>query len=155
APLYMTSGGVIGVTLLGVLFLFLASLPLWQTDFWMHLKYGTWIVQERKLPDHEPFCEFTHKQMKMFDAMWLSQVVYPGLFRAGELIAGGDAQRRLEGGVELVRLAHALVAVLMVAFCALAYRRVSDSVPWAIIGAVLLVPLMLGPLTVQRPQVFA
>lgn len=155
APLYMTTGGVIGVTLLGVLFIFLCTIPLWHTDFWAHLKYGEWIVANRTLPDHEPLCQFTDKQVPMFDAMWLTQVGYLGLFRAGETVAGGDAQRRFEGGVEFVRLAHVLASVMTVAFLALAYRRISDSVPWAIGGACLVVLLLLSPLAVQRPQGFA
>jgi hypothetical protein len=155
APLYMTAGGVIGVVLLGVLFLYLCVVPLWHTDFWGHLKYGEWIVTHRTLPTHEPLSQFTDQQTPMFDAMWLSQVGYYGLFRAGEAIAGGDAQRRLEGGVELVRLTHVLASVLTVTFLALAYRRISDSVPWAILGVVIVLLLLLAPLTVQRPQGFA
>jgi hypothetical protein len=155
APLYMTSGGVIGVALLSVFFLYLCVVPLWHTDFWAHLKYGEWIVANRTLPDQEPLSPFTDKQTPMFDAMWLTQVGYYGLFRAGETIAGGDAQRQLEGGVELIRLTHVLVSLQTVIFLALAYRRISDSVPWAILGVFILLVLMLAPLTVQRPQSFA
>src|SRR5205823_12283994 len=116
--------------------------------FWAHLKYGEWIAAHGffPLPDHEPLCAFTDKQAEMFDAMWLSQVAYHGLFRAGGAVAGGDAQRRFEGGVEFVRIAPALASLATVALLALAYRRVSNSVPWAIGGAFLVLLPLLTPL---------
>lgn len=155
APLYMSTGGVIGVALLGVLFVFLSSTPLWHTDFWAHLKYGEWIVAHRELPKYEPLCQFTDKQMPMFDAMWLSQVGYHAVFRAGEAAAGGDARHRFEGGVELVRQVHVLAVVVALALLGLAYRRIGDSVPWAIGGVILAFIPMMAPLGVQRPQTLA
>ena len=156
APLYMTAGGLIGVAVLGLAFLLFSTFPLRHTDFWSHLKYGEWIAAHRTLPDREPLSPFTDKQTPMFDAMWLSQVGYHGLFRAGESLAGGGARRRFEGGVEVIRLTHVLAAVAALGFFGLAYRRVSDSVPWGVGGMVFLVlPIvgpMLGSFAVQRPQ---
>ena len=154
APYYLTAGGVTAAAVLGLTLFALALAPLWHTDFWVHLKYGEWIAANRSLPGVEPLSDFTDKQKPMFDAMWLTQVGYHALFRAGESLAAGDAQRRFEGGVELVRLAHLLAAIAVVGFVGLACRRVADSVPWATGAMLFLLAAMLSPLTVQRPQLF-
>lgn len=155
APLYLTTGGVVAVAVLGLASLLLSFGPLWHTDFWAHLRYGEWIAAERALPDREPLNPFTDKSRQMFDAQWLTQVGYHGLFRLGESLAGGDAGRRFEGGVELIRAAHLLAAVAFLGLIGLACRRASDSVPWATLGVLGTLALMLSPLAVQRPQTFA
>ena len=155
APLYLTPTGVLAAAVLGFALVVLAAAPLWHTDFWSHLAYGEWIAANRALPDREPLDPFTDKSDRMFDAMWLTQVGYHGLFRAGGALAGGDARRRFEGGVELVRLAHLLAAVAVIGFVGLACRRAADSVPWAACGMVFVFATMLSALTVQRPQLFA
>ncbi len=155
APFYLTTGGVLAVAVLALAFVVLSFAPLWHTDFWAHLQYGEWIVGHRALPDREPLCAFTDKNARMFDALWLTQVVYHQLFRAGESLAGGDPVRRFEGGVELIRLAHVLAAVATVGLIGLACRRAADSVPWAVLGMLIVLALMLSPLALQRPQTFA
>ncbi len=154
APYYFSTGGVVAVAVLGLAFFLFSSIPLWHTDFWAHLKYGEWIVANRALPDVEPLNPWTDQQKPMFDAMWLSQVGYHSVFRLGAAIAGGDAQRQLEGGVEAIRLIHLLAVIAALGLFGLAYRHISDSVPWGIIGMVLLVVLMRSAFSVQRPQTF-
>jgi hypothetical protein len=154
APLYLTSSGVLAVLLLALTFLLLAAVPLGQTDFWAHLKYGEWIVAHQALPTFEPLCPFTDHQTRMFDAMWLTQVVYHELFRLGQTSAGGDVRRQFEGGVEIERLVHAFTAVLALGLLGLAYRRQAGSVPWAIGGIVLVLVFLLSNLAIQRPQLF-
>jgi hypothetical protein len=155
APYYMTRGGLVAVGVLGLALFILSILPLWHTDFWVHLKYGEWIVANRALPDREPLSPFTDKQTRMFDAMWLSQVGYHGVFRAGQSIARGDEARRFAGGVEAIRVAHLFAAVAALGLFGLAYRRAADSVPWATGGMAIVLVLMLGTFAVQRPQTLA
>lgn len=155
APFYLTTSGVVAVAVLGVALVLLSLFPLSHTDFWAHLKYGEWITANRALPDREPLCEFTDKSTAMFDPLWLSQVGYDALFRAGAAAAGGDDRSRFDGGVEAVRLAHTGAAVAALGLFGLAIRRASGSVPWAAGGMVLILVLMLSPLAVQRPQAFA
>ncbi|MCS6864423.1 MAG: hypothetical protein RMJ56_01355 [Gemmataceae bacterium] len=154
APYYLTRGGILAAVVLGCAFFLLSLPPLWHTDFWVHLKYGQWIVEHRSLPQYEPLSPFTDKQRPMFDAMWLTQVGYYQLFRWGETLAGGDRAQRLAGGVELIRLLHTIVAVAAVGFVGLACRRVANSVLWASLAMLFLLVAMLTPLTVQRPQLF-
>lgn len=156
APYYLRSGWVVAVAVIGLLFFLFSIFPLWHTDFWAHLKYGEWVVANRELPKTEPLNPFTDKSKSMFDAMWLTQVVYYELFRAGESLAGGDdALRRFAGGVELIRLVHNFAVTAALAVLLLAYKRVSGSIAWAVGGVVLVVVFLLTPLQVQRPQTFA
>jgi len=152
---YFSTAGVVATVLLGVALYLLSAMPLLHTDFWSHLKYGEWIVSHRTLPTVEPLCPFTDKERPFFDAMWLSQVVYFGVFRGGEWLAGPPEMRRLEGGVEAIRLLHAAVGVVVLALFAWAVRQGSGSAAWGagavIYGLVMLLPL----LVVQRPQTLA
>ncbi len=154
APLYLTRGGILAAVILGLAFFLLSLPPLWHTDFWVHLKYGEWIVSHRSLPSYEPLSPFTDKTKPMFDAMWLTQVGYYQLFRWGEILAGGEAPQRLAGGVELIRIAHTLAAVVAIGLVGLACRRVSNSVLWANVAMLMVFLGMFTPLTVQRPQLF-
>lgn len=152
APFYLTPGGVAAAAVLGLALVLLAGVPLWHTDFWAHLAYGEHVAARGALPDREPLSPFTDKGERMFDAPWLTQLGYHALFRAGGALAGGDAVRRLEGGVELVRVAHLLVAVATLGFVGLACRRAAGSVPWAAGGMLVVAVAMASPLVVQRPQ---
>ncbi len=155
APFYMTTGGVVAVVVLGLAFILFSFAPLWHTDFWAHLKYGERIAADRAIPEHEPLCAFTDKQQRFFDSLWLSQVGYHALFRLGSAAAGGDARQQFEGGVEAIRLVHLFAAIAALALFGHAYRRVADSVPWGVVGMLLVLVLMLSLLTVQRPQTLA
>jgi hypothetical protein len=152
---YFSTAGVVATVLLGVALYLLSAMPLLHTDFWSHLKYGEWIVSHRTLPTVEPLCPFTDKERPFFDAMWLSQVIYCGVFRWGESLAGPPEMRRLEGGVEAIRLLHAAVGVIVLALFAWAVRQGSGSAAWGA-GAVTYGLVMLLPLlVVQRPQTLA
>ena len=152
---YFSSAGVIAAVLLGIALYLLSAMPLMHTDFWSHLKYGEWIVTHRRIPEVEPLCPFTDKERPFFDAMWLSQAVYYGVFRCGEWLAGPSELRRFEGGIEAIRLLHAGVGVIVLALFAWSIRQASGSAAWGAgavaYGMVMLLPLLI----VQRPQTLA
>jgi hypothetical protein len=154
APYYLQAGHVFAVVLLGAVFLFFTSLPLWHTDIWGHLDFGRWILQHRCLPDREPFCQFSDPQPESLHSCWLSQAVWYGLYHCGELLAGGDAVRQMEGGVEMLRVMHALLAVLRCGLFLAAFRRLTGSMPLACAGVGLLLLLSPGHFSVLRPQMF-
>jgi hypothetical protein len=155
APFYFSTAGVVATVLLGVAFYLLSVMPLMHTDFWSHLKYGEWIVTHRTIPTIEPLCPYTDKERPFFDAMWLSQVIYYGVFRLGEMVAGGSELQRFEGGVEAIRLLHVGIGVAVMALYAWSVRRVSGSPGWGA-GAVVYSIFMLLPLVaIQRPQTLA
>lgn len=155
APYYLQTSHLLALALLGAIFLFFNSLPLWHTDVWGHLKFGQWIVQHGRLPECEPFCPFADPEPTSLHYAWLSQSVLYVIFHGGELLAGGDAARQLEGGVEMLRIAHALVALLRGAVLLLAFRRLTGSLPLACGGFVVMMLLSAGHFSVLRPQVFA
>ncbi len=155
APYYFTTAAVVGAAILAVLMFIWSIWPLSHTDFWSHLRYGEWIVSHRGLPEREPLSPFTDPQRPFFDAMWLSQVLYHAAFRLGESVAGGDSYRRWEGGIEIVRGVHVLVAVVSLAMLGVAYRRRCDSAAWGVGGMAFVALQLLGMLAVQRPQSLA
>ncbi len=147
-------GSQVGALLLLVLVFVLASVPpLWHTDVWAHLKYGEWIAVHRQLPAHEPFCPFADSAAKWSPYCWLTQVGLYLAFHAGELIAGGSALTRTEGGVEALKATHALLVVGRFALLLVAFKRRSGSLGIASACLAVLVLLSLGSIALLRPQV--
>jgi hypothetical protein len=143
---------VIAVVLLAGVFVWASRAPVGDTDLWAHLKFGQWIVENRALPDHEPFTPFADKQAAAHDFPWLTQAGLYLVYRAGEELAGGEEMQAAEGGVEMLRLAQALLVVLRLAVLLLALARLTGSIPWATAGVVLYMALSFGDLAVLRPQ---
>ncbi len=56
-----------------------ASRPLWPTDLWDHINYGSWILQNGRIPDREPLLELTDG-VPMTASAWLSQTALAALF---------------------------------------------------------------------------
>src|SRR5262245_19448381 len=103
---------VVAIAVLCLAFILLNLLPLWHTDVWAHLKYGQWIVENRALPEHEPFADLADKQAPYISFAWLSQVILYFTFKLGAAAAGGDELHQLAGGAQFLCTLHALLAVL-------------------------------------------
>src|SRR5438552_14018085 len=103
----MSLGGVAGVLLVALLFLYQLSLPLGPSPLWSHLKYGQWILENRRLPEHEPFCRFADQEAKLTDYRWLSQAALQSVCERGEgeRLAASDP---LGGGVTLLIYGRAI-----------------------------------------------
>ena len=153
ARYYLRPVHVAGVAVLGLVFLLLNYVPLWHTDIWGHLKYGQWMVAHRSLPDGDPFCPFAEVDPLALHYSWMSQCFFQLVFQAGAALAGGDQLRQLAGGVDALRLAHALLVLVRFGILLAAFRRVSGSLALALTGVVALVLLSAGSLAVLRPQV--
>jgi hypothetical protein len=154
APYYLRTSHLVAVGMLGLLFVFLSAVPLWHTDVWGHLKFGQWMVEHDRLPDREPFSADADPAAPGLHAYWLCQSGLYLLYHAGELVAGGDAVRRTEGGVLLLRTLHALVVTLRCLVLLFAFRRLRCSWPLALTGLALLLVLAVGHIAILRPQVF-
>jgi len=121
---------------------------------WSHVAYGRWIIDNREISEAAPLSIYSHPANTYIDPCWLSRVVLAGACRLGQSLADGDEARRVEGGVEMLRLLHALLILLFALLLFVAYRRQSGSTWWACAGLVLLGavwPPLPGPL---RPEVF-
>ena len=154
ARYYLSASQVVAVGLLGLVFVVTSAFPLWHTDIWGHMKFGQWILEQGRLPEHEPFCPWSDHEKEFSQFYTLSQTGFYLIYRLGGWLAGGDEAAQMAGGVEMLRLALAVLTVLWLALLLAAFRRLSGSLPVALagVGAVLL--LDASSLPIIRPQVF-
>ncbi|MFT3879754.1 MAG: hypothetical protein QM703_08845 [Gemmatales bacterium] len=145
--------GVVAATLLAV-FLVLNHGPLWHTDVWAHLKYGTWIVEHRTLPESELFSPWGQSE-PVVPASWLSQVIISQVYHLGARLSPASAGEAAQpGGVDALRFLHALLVALRFLFLYLAFVRWTGSKLISYLGMLLALALSLNHLEVFRPQVF-
>ena len=154
APYYLRNGPVALVGLLGLFFFFLSFVPLWHTDVWGHLKFGEWMVQHGQLAA-DGLSPFAEPQPPGLHAYWLCQSGMYVVYHGGELLAGGDALHRMEGGVQALRTLHLLVLAARFVVLLLALRRMSKSLAVANLGLLFIVLLASGHIAIFRPQTFA
>ena len=122
---------------LSAVFILASYLPLWHTDVWGHLTYGRWIVQNRQLPETEPFLPL-FEGVRFIDTAWLSQV------------AGYLAEQRL-GVTVLQFLFAASITFCAATLCVLASRRAGSNLAGLIAaGTFLFVDYQ--QLIIARPQ---
>ncbi|HZT81043.1 MAG TPA: hypothetical protein VFA26_12500, partial [Gemmataceae bacterium] len=132
------SSFALALLLVALAFFRASNAPIWHLDTWGHWKYGEWIWQNGRLPEHEPFSDFSEKDRPLVDTLWLSQVL------------GYLAYAR--GGAEGVALFYGLVEAVRVGLYLAAYRRVSGSLPLACAGVVLMEACRWTYFGVFRPQ---
>jgi hypothetical protein len=152
APYYLRVGHVPAVLILATVFFICSLLPIWHTDIWGHLQFGRWMAENRRLPDHEPFSPFSEARARYVNFQWLAQAGLYLAYHLGEILAGGDWMRRMEGGAEMLRTAHLALVVLRFAVMLLAFRRLTRSMPLASASTAVLLVLTVGHLVVLRPQ---
>ena len=69
------SRGIAGITIvLGLVYFYLCSLPIWHTDIWGHLSYGRYLWETKSLPATEPLLPLS-KEIPFIDGPWLSQLM--------------------------------------------------------------------------------
>ena len=140
---------------LAFVFVIVDHSPLWHTDIWGHLKFGQWITNHGALPQSEPFVDWVRPAQPYDGHSWLSQRILYQVYHFGELLAGsGAAEVRAAGGVELLRLLHALLFALHLAILTLAYQRLADNWWLALAFLLITVALSFTHVAVLRPQVF-
>jgi hypothetical protein len=76
------------VLVLGLVYAFFCSRPIWHTDVWGHLSYGRYIWETQSLPRTEPLLPFA-KGMPFIDAPWLSQLIGLAIVSAPRLQLAG------------------------------------------------------------------
>ncbi|MBI1914037.1 MAG: hypothetical protein HYS12_04775 [Planctomycetes bacterium] len=152
APYYLRASHVVAAGLLAFALLYLSAQPLVHPAVWGHLALGRWTAEHGSLPHGDPFTPFAAPDRPV-SSSWLTEVGYHALYRVGEMLAGGDEKRRMAGGVEMLRVGHALLAVASLAVLLIAFRRVSASMPLACAGIALIFLLTLLTSSVQSPRV--
>lgn len=112
--------------------------PLYDTDFWWHLKTGEWILQERRVPQVDLFT-FSSVGRPWIDLHWGFQVFITLLYRLG--------------GVDLVILAKAAVTTAAVA---VAWFAGGDRLPvWAKALVWILPSMCVSARGYERPEMLS
>lgn len=156
APFYLRLSHVAAILVLVLVFLLLSSILLmWHTDVWAHLRFGEYMARERQLPTHEPFPEsFADHEAAYVNYQWIAQLGAYLVFAAGQFLAGGDFEQQLGGGVVFLQAAHALIVVARLVLLLLAFRRLTASLPFAVIGVLAVTVMSLfNHLQIIRPQI--
>lgn len=151
---YVSSPGVLLLGLLLGLVAFLAGiLPLWHTDFWGHLRFGETIL-EQGLFEREPISPFTDPSLPYMHFYWLTQILYALVFHAGSWLGGETVLGQFRGGVEAIRLMHALLCSLLFLLIYLGARGRGATVGVAVLAVLFALLFSLGTLLYHRPQLF-
>lgn len=132
-----------GLVLLGLAFVFFraSNAPIHPLDTWSHWKYGEWIWQHGRLPEREPFSIYSDHRLPLIDSWWLSQVV---CYRIYDL-----------WGMEGIALLYGLAELAKIALFLAAFRRLTGSLGWGLVGVVILYAGRWTYFGVFRPQVMA
>lgn len=130
-------------------------LPLWHTDLWAHLQFGSWIRKHQAFPQQEPFLACSD-QATYVPFAWLSQVLMSWIYEAGSKLpfrwSNYDAAQ--PGGVDALRFVHALLVTFRFLFLYLAFLRWSKSRLASWLALLFCLSLSWGSLEVLRPQVW-
>ena len=155
APFYFRTTHILAIALLGMIFVFVSHVHLWHTDVWGHVRYGQWMVENRSIPDREPFCPWWDGRIPFSQFYTLTQLAMYEAYTLGEKLAGGDDLHRMMGGVEMLRLLHAGLTTGRLAVLLCVFFRLSGSWRLAMmgLGAAILVDFLTW--SVFRPQTFA
>jgi hypothetical protein len=153
APYYGRASHVVATLFLACIFVVLNYVPLWHTDVWGHLKFGQWIWQHGTLPRGDPFCPYAEPSSPSIGYCWLSQVGFYAVYHLGAMLGGAESWRRMEGGVELLRFAYALLTTLRLLVLLAAFRRLTSSLPLACAGVAIVLVSNLSNIGIFRPQV--
>jgi hypothetical protein len=151
AGIYMHFGHLLALVLLG-LYLVYTNLTRIPAPVWSDLKFGQWVSENGRLPDHEPFSTYSDPTVPCVRTDWLGQLIFYRAFRFGERLGGDDPVGKIEAGLEMLRLVHLGLTLLFLLFLLAAYRRQGGSLPLACAGLALLAvaaPVVMGRLRTE------
>lgn len=122
-----------------LLFLYHNYLPLFHSDLWGHVAYGDWIIQQRQLPQEDPFAELS-AGVPVLASAWLSQVLLA--------LVGG--------GADPEPLAHLFAGTLLIT--SLVWLRIyylqSSRLVLSAMGVLVALGIAWSRHAVQRPETF-
>src|SRR5207237_8263981 len=128
---------------------------------WGHLRFGEYIVQQRRLPEHEMFSgDYADQNATYINYQWLSQAGAYWIFDLGRHFGETAAEKRVPaatrdgkpltaqqqvdladdyrvgGGVAFLQTAHATLVTLRLVLLLFAFRRFTGSLSFALFGLV-------------------
>lgn len=125
--------------LIGVVFILMASRPLWHTDLWDHLNYGQNIIETQTVSDTEPLLHLC-RGVRMINIPWLAQV--------------GMAALNNRVGLTGLQFAYGLTIAMCLAVLAWRSVKLSRSAIGGILACAVFFKVNLDQLLVIRPQLF-
>jgi hypothetical protein len=137
AWLRSTPGSSVLILAIGVVFLLIASMPLWHTDLWDHLNYGRQILQTGHVFSTEPLLRLC-RGMLMVDIPWLAQA--------------GMAWLHQTLGLTALQFAAAVCVAGSLGIIAIAAARSGRSTVSGLIAAGVFLSVNLTQLLIIRPQ---
>ena len=132
-----TPASVIFTTLIGLVFIMMASRPLWHTDLWDHLNYGDQILKTGVVSSTEPLMRLC-RGVSMVNIPWLAQV--------------GLAALNASFGLTSLQFVYAIMIALSLALVAYRTVKMSKSTLGGILAAGIFFKVNLDQLLVIRPQ---
>ncbi len=156
APYYLRVSHLLAAVFLALFFaVFTLIIPIWHTDVWAHLRFGEEIVRQRGLPEHEPFPQsYADHDAPYVHYQWLAQAGAYLVFDLGRSLAAPDADHRLGGGALALCTTHAAILVLRLIVLFVAFRRLTESPAFALLGMVLVAVMgVFVHLFIIRPQI--
>lgn len=90
AKLAISTWGLLGTLSLVAFYLYCSYLPVYHSDIWGHVSYGTWMLQHGTLPVEDPFVELAGG-VELINNAWLSQVGFGWVAREFGVAGISDA----------------------------------------------------------------
>jgi hypothetical protein len=132
-----TPASALSTFLIGIVFILMASRPLWHTDLWDHLNYGQNILATRSVSVTEPLLRLC-RGVSMVNIPWLAQV--------------GMASLNNRFGLTALQFVYALLIALSLAVIVWRGSKQSHSLIGGLLAAGLFFKVNLDQLLVIRPQ---
>jgi hypothetical protein len=132
-----TPASVVFTALIGLVFIMMASRPLWHTDLWDHLNYGDQILRTGVVSSTEPLMRLC-RGVSMVNIPWLAQV--------------GLATLNARFGLTSLQFVYALMIALSLALVSWRTVKMSKSTLGGILAAGIFFKVNLDQLLVIRPQ---
>lgn len=135
---------ILPILVISYYFLIFTSIPLWDPDFWWHMKTGGYILNHISLPDKDPFTNISPERNQLrqdviLKGYWLAQVILHIIWSSFSI-----------KGIILLR---AIVLTLTLFIIYLSLRH--NTAPHIVSIAILLVGGVLLYFTGERPQMFS
>jgi len=120
-------------------FMYYSYMRLFHSDFWGHVAYGQWMLENRELPTQELFVQWA-EGVPLVCTAWLSQVLLGALSRTGD--------------VEW--FSHLFAATMLATYVtfAVAFYRQTKSWPTAVLCCLLAWIVVFSRHAVIRPEIF-
>ncbi len=122
-----------------VFFVYLNYIPLFHSDIWCHVNYGSWMLDNGKLPSEDPFLPLA-SGVRVVNTAWLSQLIFAGAERIG--------------GPQAIANVFAITVLASFALYTRAFYLISGRKSLAMLGMFLVLAMGWTRHAIVRPEIF-